>query len=53
MEKADEELNSNIAKVNKTLDEIGKVMKKCAGILSNIVAPRMYNYHRQMPQGHI
>ena len=51
MEKADEELNNNITKVSKTLDGIGEVMKQCVGILSNIAAPHMYNYHLQMPQG--
>ena len=51
MEKADEELNNNIAKVSKTLDGIGEVMKQCVGILSNIAAPHIYNYHPQMPQG--
>ena len=49
MEKADEKLNNNIAKVNKTLDGIGEIMKQCVGILSNAAAPHMYNYHRQMP----
>ena len=48
IEKAEEELNSNIAKVSKTLEGIGEVMKQCVGILSNIVAPRIYNYHSQM-----
>ena len=51
MEKADEELNSNIAKVSKTLDGIGEVMKQCVGILSNIAAPHIYSYHPRMPQG--
>ena len=51
MEKANEELNNNITKVSKTLDGIGEVMKQCVGILSNIAAPHMYNYHLQMPQG--
>ena len=49
MEKANEELNNNIAKVNKTLDGIGEVMKQCEGNLSNFAAPHMYNYHPQMP----
>ena len=51
MKKADEEFNNNIAKVRKTLDGIGKVMKQCVGVLSNIAAPRMYNYLPQMSQG--
>ena len=49
MEKASEELNNNIANVNKTLYEICEIMKQCVGILSNIAAQHMYNYHRQMP----
>ena len=36
MEKTDDELNNNIARVSKTLDEIGEVMKQCGGILSDI-----------------
>ena len=51
MEKADEELNKEIAKVSKTLDGIGEVMKQCVGILSNIATRSMYNYHPQMPHG--
>ena len=51
MGKADEEVNSNIAEVSKTLDGIDKVMKQCTEILSNTAALRMYNYHQQMPQG--
>ena len=51
MEKADEELNNNIAKVSKTLDGIDEVMKQCVGIFSNIAAPHIYNYHPQMLQG--
>ena len=51
MGKADGELNNNIAKVSKTLDGIGEVMKQCLGILSNIAAPHMLKYHPQMSQG--
>ena len=51
IEKAGEELNNKIAKVNKTLDGIGEVMKQCVRILSNIAAPRIFNYHLQMSQG--
>ena len=47
MGKADGELNNNIAKVSKTLDGIGEVMKQCLGILS-IAAPHMLKYHPQM-----
>ena len=51
MEKADEQLNNNIAKLSKTLDGIGEVMKQCVGILSNIAPPCMPYYHQPMSQG--
>ena len=51
LEKANEKLNYNIAKVSKTLDGISDVVKQCVGILSNIAAQRMSYYHQKMPQG--
>lgn len=50
MEKSDEKLNCNIAKVGKTLDGIREVMRKGVEVLSNISARRTAYYHQQMSQ---
>ena len=50
MEKLDEKLNCNIAKVSKTLDGIREVMRKCVEVLSNISARHTAYYHQQMSQ---
>ena len=50
MEKSDEKLYCNIAKVSKTLDGIREVIRKCVEVLSNISARRTAYYHQQMSQ---